>query len=306
VTLTVAAKINLHLQVFGPKRGGFHEVWTLLQSVDLADELSVGDQPDEEVSLEIVPAGAAPVGLDNLVLRAASVLREHTGATHGAAIRLRKRIPAGAGLGGGSADAAAALVALNRIWDTRISERELAGLAAEVGSDVAFFLHGGFALGRGRGDVIERLPDLPRFAVVIVFPAIEISTAWAFEELGRRLTSRGPDATVEAFAAVLREGCAEDPPWSGLFNDFEEAVTGRWPEIGRVIRAVEETGPLHAALTGSGAAVFGMYRDFEAARRAAREIGNEWRVYVGSTLGRHHAGLLNGWAGDREEERSWK
>jgi 4-diphosphocytidyl-2-C-methyl-D-erythritol kinase len=306
VTLTVPGKINLHLQVFGPKRGCFHEVWTLFQSIDLADEISVEDQPNEAVSLVTEPAGAAPQGRDNLVMKAVSALREHTGAKRGAAIRLRKRIPVGAGLGGGSADAAAALVALDRVWKTRLSEQELTTLAADVGSDVAFFLHGGFAVGRGRGDVIERLPDLPPFAVVIVFPTLEISTVWAFAELDRRLTSRGPDATVEAFAAVRSKGGTDDPPWSDLFNDFEEVVTSRWPEIGRMIRAVEGTGPLHAALTGSGAAVFGIYVDSQAARRAACEIGNEWRVHVGSTLGRRRAGLLNGGVGDREEERSWK
>jgi 4-diphosphocytidyl-2-C-methyl-D-erythritol kinase len=171
---------------------------------------------------------------------------------------------------------------------------------------VPFFLHGGFALGRGRGEAVEPLPDLRPFAVVIAVPPLEVSTALAFAEAGRRLTSREPDATVEAFVAGHREGGVGDPPWGDLVNDLEEVVAGRWPVIGRVVRAIRETGPLHAAVTGSGAAVFGIYADLPAARRAAQEIGSEWRVHVISTLGRRQACLLDRRSEHREEERSWK
>ena len=138
--------------------------------------------------------------------------------------------------------------------------------------------------------MIDPLPDLRPLAIVLAVPPIEVSTALAFAEAGRRLTSRGPDATVEAFVAGHREGRAGEPPWSALLNDFEEVVTERWPEIGRVARAVRGTGPLYAAVTGSGAAVFGVYADLSAAHRAATEIGNEWQVSVHSTIGRQEAG----------------
>lgn len=306
ISVTVPGKINLHLQILGSRADGNHEVWTLFQSVDLADELAIDESPGSGLKLAVEPVGAAPGGSDNLVVHAVSALRERTGTTRGAMIRLRKRIPVGAGLGGGSADAAATLVGLNRLWNLRLSPATLADLAARVGADVAFFLHGGFALGRGRGENVEPLPDLRPLAVVIAVPPIEVSTALAFAEAGRRLTSRGPDATVEAFAAGHREGGVGDPPWGDLVNDLEEAVGERWPVVGRVVRAVRETGPLHAAVTGSGAAVFGIYADPRAAGRAAREIGNEWQVHVGSTLGRRQACLLNLPSGYREEERSWK
>jgi len=306
LTVTVPAKINLHLQVLGPRVDGHHEVWTLLQSIGLADVLEVDDAPGGAVKLAVEPAGAAPAGRDNLVLHAVSALRERTGATGGAMIRLRKRIPVGAGLGGGSADAAAALAALDRLWNLRLPPATLADLAAGLGADVPFFLHGGFALGRGRGEAVDPLPDLRPLAVVIAVPPLEVSTALAFAEAGRRLTSREPDATVEAFVAGHREGGVGDPPWGDLVNDLEEVVAGRWPVIGRVVSVIRETGPLHAAVTGSGAAVFGIYADLPAAHRAAQEIGSEWRVQVISTLGRRQASLLDRRTEHREEERSWK
>ncbi len=306
LTVAVPAKINIHLQILGARSDNHHEVWTLYQSIDLFDEISVGDGTDGTLSLVVEPAGAAPGGGDNLVLRAASVLSECTGVRRGAEILLRKRIPVGAGLGGGSADAAAVLVALNRLWGLDVSATELVDLAARVGSDVAFFLHGGFALGRGRGDEIDPLPDLHPFAVVIAVPPIEVSTALAYAEAGRRLTSRGPDATVEAFVAGHRESGDGAPPWSALFNEFEGVVTERWPEIGQIVRTLRATGTLHAAVTGSGAAVFGIYADLSAARRAATEIGNRWQVSVGSTIGRQQAGLTGHRIEHRGEEWTWK
>lgn len=305
LTLTAPAKINLHLQVLEPRGDGYHDVWTLYQSVDLADEIVIDDNPDGDLSLTVEPQGAVSSGPDNLVLRAASALREHTGVERGAVFHLRKRIPVGAGLGGGSADAAAALVALDRLWGLNLSCAALAEISAGVGSDVGFFLHGGLALGRGRGNEILRLPDAHPRGVLVVVPKVRVSTSEAFSELGRRLTSTRPDATVEAFVAGVRRTGTGDPPWRRLRNDFEEVVTGRWPEIGRVVHAVRETGPLHAAVTGSGAAVFGIYADRTAAREAARAIGSEWRLHVGSTLGNRRAALQDRRRDPREEERSW-
>jgi 4-diphosphocytidyl-2-C-methyl-D-erythritol kinase len=306
LTVAAPAKINIHLQILGARSDDYHEVWTLYQSIDLCDQVVVSDAPDGLVTLVVEPAGAAPGGGDNLVLRAVSAVRELTGVRRGAVIRLRKEIPVGAGLGGGSADAAAALVAVDRLWDLQLSCADLVDLAGGVGSDVAFFLHGGFALGRGRGDDIDPLPNLHPLAVVVAVPSIEVSTELAFAEAGRRLTSRGPDATVEAFVEGHREGAVGEPPWSALFNDFEEVVTGRWPEIGRVARALRATGTLHAAVTGSGSAVFGVYADLSAAHRAATEIGNKWQVYVGSTIGWQQAGLMGDRIEHRGEERTWK
>ncbi len=306
LTVAAPAKINIHLQILSARSDDHHEVWTLYQSVDLCDEVVVRDAPDGSVTLVVEPEGAAPGGGDNLVLRAASMLSERAGVRRGAAIRLHKRVPVGAGLGGGSADAAAALTALNRLWGLRLPLADLVDLAAGLGSDVPFFLHGGLALGRGRGDEIFPLPDLRPFGVVIAVPPIEVSTALAYAEAGRRLTSRGPDATVEAFVAGHRVTGAGEPPWSALFNDFEEVVTGRWPEIGLAVLALRATGTLHAAVTGSGAAVFGIYPDLSAARRTAREIGNRWQVFVGSTVGRQQAGLMGHQIVHRGEERTWK
>lgn len=302
LTVLAPAKINLHLQVLGPRGDGFHEVWTVFQSIDLADRVSVSENSDGRVRLEVEPVGAVPVGRENLVFKAGLALRERAGVDRGADLHLLKRIPVGAGLGGGSADAAAALVALDRLWRLNMDFATLGAIASSIGSDVRFFLHGGLALGRGRGDNILQLPDTRPRGVVVAVPELRVSTAAAFEGLSRLLTSRRPDVTVEAFVAARREAGTGDPPWRSLHNDFEEVVTERWPEIGRLARAVRATAPLHAAVTGSGAAVFGIYADQAAAREAAQEIGSDWQLYVGSTIGGRRAALSVRECDPREEE----
>lgn len=306
LVVTVPAKLNLHLQVLGKRADEYHDVWTLFQSIDLADGLHVEDSPDGQVTLTVEPTATVPVDEDNLVLQAVDALRRHTGLDRGAVLRLCKRIPVGAGLGGGSADAAGALFALDRLWGLHLPLPVLSDVASDVGSDVAFFLHGGLALGHGRGDQILPLPDMRARGVVVAAPPLQISTTEAFAELDRRLTSRGPDATVEAFVVDHREDGEGEPPWRSLLNDFERVVTQRWPEVGRVARAIRDTKPLHAGLTGSGAAVFGIFADLPAAHRAAREIGHECLVHVGSTLGRRQVRQLNEGCEQGEEDRSWK
>lgn len=306
IAVKAPAKVNLHLEVLGPRADGYHELWTLFQSIDLADELVVDSIDGQMLSLTVEPGGVVSSGDDNLVVVAATALREYAGVRNGASFHLRKRIPVGAGLGGGSADAAAALVVLDRLWDLRLTPEELGKVAASVGSDVAFFLHGGLALGRGRGEKIFPLPDLEELAVVVGIPSLRLSTAEVFSLLGPRLTSRKPDATVDAFTAGSREPGTGEPPWGRLRNDLEEAVTPSRQEIERLVHSIRATGPLHASMSGSGSAVFGIYPDSATAQRVVRRIGNEWQLYVGSTLGRRRAGLLHLGVEQREEDPSWK
>jgi 4-diphosphocytidyl-2-C-methyl-D-erythritol kinase len=296
------AKINLDLRVLGRRADGFYELRTLLQTVDLTDELQVSPAPAGVLELRVEPEGIVPVGMENLVLRAAEALRRSTGTTRGASLELCKRIPVGAGLGGGSSDAAATLVLLNSFWDLGLGNAALEPIAAALGSDVTFFLHGGLALATGRGEIIRLLPDLGGFGVVVCTPPIEVSTAEVFSLISQ-LTLPGANATVEAFAAISARVAAPEPPWGLLANDLEPVVVRVWPEVGRVVDRLRGKGSLHAAVTGSGSTAYAIYPDLATARDAARVLGNRWRVDVGLTLGRDQGRLRVREVGSREEVR---
>lgn len=285
----IPAKVNLHLEVMGLRSDGFHEVVTLLQSIDVFDDLEAWSDSTGGLALEVRPTeGAVPSGPENLVLRAAHALRERAGVRQGARLRLTKRIPVGGGLGGGSADAAGALVLLDRLWGLRLDRDELHGLGADLGSDVPFFLDGGFALGMGRGERITPLDDLPPYGVVVIANGGPITTTEVYRRVGQRLTGPGAEANVERLADRLRSGRG----WDGAWNDLETVVVSGWPLVAQALGALRGTDPLHAAVSGSGAAVFGVYPDAETARRALPQISGE-RVWshAGAVLGRSQARL---------------
>jgi len=287
LSVSAPAKVNLHLQVLGRRPDGFHEVRTLLQSVDWCDELEAESAPVGELSLEVEPADAAPEGDDNLVLRAARCLWGRLGERPGARLRLSKRIPAGAGLGGGSADAAAALVLLDRLWSVGLAQDDLHAMASALGSDVPFFLQGGLALGVGRGEEVYRLPDLPATDVVVAVPPLSLATAAVYRRLPPQLTWRPTDVTVYAFAA----GLAAEPCWDSFYNDLQSVVLEGWPAVASVVEYLRGCGPLLAAVTGSGAAAFALFRDRAGAIRAAESAPGSCRVHRGTTLGRDSARL---------------
>jgi 4-diphosphocytidyl-2-C-methyl-D-erythritol kinase len=278
----VPAKVNLHLEVLARRPDGFHELQTLLQSIDLYDELTASPAEDGCYELTVEPEGAVGADQDNLVSRAARELWRHLGARPGARVTLRKRIPVGGGLGGGSADAAAALLLFDALWGAGIDRGELNRIASLLGSDVPFFLDGGFALGLGRGEQVHGLADLDELGVVLVVPDIEISTAEVYGRLDLRLTSPAQRANVMDLTADLRSGSS----WEGLVNDLQPVVLAGWPGVSEALDALRAAEPLHAAVSGSGAAVFGVFADVRAAQLASKTIGRGWRLHVGKTLTR--------------------
>ena len=281
------AKINLHLEILGRRPDGFHELRTLLQSIDLADELTASETGSPELTLAVEPEGVVGCGEDNLVMRAARLLQECTGQRRGARLTLGKRIPLGAGLGGGSADAAACLVLLDRLWSLDLGALELHRLAAELGSDVPFFLHGGLALGVGRGEEVYPLPDLPQLGLVVAAPPVEVATAAVYGRLETQLTWSPPDGSVYAFAA----GLDNELRWKSLRNDLQPVVVEAWPEVAEVVDHLQGCAPLHAAVTGSGAAAFALFADRDSARSVADGMEDRWWVHTGVTLGRSDARL---------------
>lgn len=288
LSVSVPAKINLHLEILGQRRDGFHELRTLFQSIDLFDRLTAEEAPPGEMALEVDPKGAIASGEANLVLRAARLLAEETGVSTGTRLILSKKIPVGGGLGGGSADAAAALVLLDRLWGCNLDGLGVHRLAATLGSDVPFFLHGGLALGIGRGDEVFPLPDEAELATVVVVPKVSILTAEAYRSYDEQLTSHRQKGNLYAFAAGLRGKL----DWRAMTNELEEIVVRSWPEVGEGLRVLRSSSPLHASLSGSGAASYAVFDDPAAARRAADKLPADWFVHVGSTLPRRSAGLV--------------
>ena len=288
LSVIAPAKVNLHLRVFGRRSDGFHKLRTLFQSVDLADTVRAETAPDDVLEFRIVPEDAMVTDDDNLVLRAAAAVRDRARVNRGAKLTLFKKIPVGAGLGGGSADAAGTLVALDSLWNLGLDTIALTEIASRLGSDVPFFLCGGLALGVGRGEEVSSLPDLRPHGVLLVKPPIHVATRDVFEGLPGRLTSDRPEATVDAFVA----GRSKELPWRDLRNDLEPFVVDRWPEVGRMVNSVRALHPLHAAITGSGAAAFAVFSDVEEARAASRRLDDNWWFHVGETLDRERSRLV--------------
>jgi 4-diphosphocytidyl-2-C-methyl-D-erythritol kinase len=284
ITVLAPAKINLHLEVLGLRADGFHELAMVMQSLDLADRLRLRPRDDGRLELSC-DRSELPLDRENLVVRAAETLRRHAGAPHlGADIHLEKRIPIGAGLAGGSSDAAAALVGLDALWELALPAAELQDLAAALGSDVPFCLAGGSQLCFGRGEVLEPagLVTPPGLGVLLIkHPAASVSTPWAY---GRCRDMRG-DFYLESEAdfehrrqalrqgpllQALRQGAGLLPP---LRNDLQAVVA---PDVESVrvgldlLRRCE--GPLAVAMSGSGPSLFALFATPEQARLAERSL----------------------------------
>lgn len=264
LALETPAKLNVHLRVTGRRADGYHELISVMVPVSLTDRVEV--QPASE-GIELVCTGRAVAsGEQNLVWRAARAFLDGAGVREGVAIRLHKRIPVSAGLGGGSSDAAATLVALDRIWPGRMENRTLHRTAVELGADVPFFLSPAPALARGIGDLLERLEVWPDLWYVLVKPPIEVSTAWVYGQLEMKLTTRENDCIFEILG---QDGFTVA---ALLENDLERVTQSRFPVVKRLKEALLNAGAEGALMTGSGPTVFGVFRSADQAEAAAREI----------------------------------
>jgi 4-diphosphocytidyl-2-C-methyl-D-erythritol kinase len=288
VTVRCPAKINPVLRVLARRPDGYHELDLELQSLALSDELRIGRARALTLEVTGAPAGEVPVD-DNLVLRAARALQAAVGAERlpGAAFRLRKRVPAAAGLGGGSSDAAGALEGLDRLFGLGVERALLARLALSLGSDVPYFLEGGRRRGRGRGERLEALPEGPDRPILLLRPRVALSTRAVFERHAARragmLTSRKPRAS---FASESRSG--EAPV--GLANDLWDAASELEPcLLGWRRRLEARWAPDRVGLSGSGPTLFALGAsddDGAALRRLASELADaDAQVILTRTLG---------------------
>jgi 4-diphosphocytidyl-2-C-methyl-D-erythritol kinase len=276
------AKVNLALAVLGRRADGFHEIRTVFQSIDLHDELEI--RPSKHLKLHSPDLASVPIE-ENTVWRAATALTRAAAPASGAEIILKKRIPAGAGLGGGSSNAAAALLGLCRLWRLALPMDILHAIAAALGSDVPFFLRGGTALGIGRGEEIYPLPEIRSTNIVVVYPGVHIATGAAYQSLSLMLTSRQAPPNIGCFCGRLAD---ETDGLAGIFNDFETSILPAYPAVKEAKDFLKEMGATATLLSGSGSSVFGFFLNEESALAASRS-GNArkaWRVFPAKTLSR--------------------
>jgi len=289
IRLPAFAKINLCLHVLGRRPDNYHELRTIFQTISLHDTLELARVPRPGITLETNDK-SLPTGPGNLVVRAIAAIGCEIGFRGGIRARLDKLVPVARGLGGGSSDAAAALIGMLRLTKAKLPLARLMEISAGLGADVPFFLFGGRALAVNRGDEIYPLPDAPRRAVLVVSPkGIGVSTKDAYDWLSPELTSLSKPNRIWGFCALCwsRQGAVS--------NDFEGPVFSRHPRLREVRDALLERGAAEAALAGSGSAVFGIFRNPAQARRAARTFPED-SVFVVETLSREKYGRALGWS----------
>ena len=244
------AKINWTLEVIGKRSDGYHELRTILQTVELADVLEISE--GDAIRLEV--EGPHEVSEDDLILRAARRLREESGHSGGATIRLEKRIPVSAGLGGGSSDAAATLRGLNVLWGLNWNRERLADVAASVSSDAPFFMYGGMALVRGRGELIKPLDDSPPVDLVLLVPPVDMAGKTA-RMFGSLTASDFSDGSLTE-QVLGRLGAGNAPLNGEMFNAFESVAYRTWPELAAYRRVLLDAGAAQVHLAGSGPTLF--------------------------------------------------
>ncbi len=276
------AKINLGLDVIGRREDGYHDVRMIMQTLDYGDTVTLEKKPGLGITLECDDPRISD-GDGNLAMKAAKQFEkeynsrfsdEFKGWDFGMHIRLRKRIPLNAGLGGGSADAAAVIKGMNTLFDTGLGRESLMNIGAAVGSDVPFCIIGRTALAEGRGEELTPVPDFPRCHVLVVKPDINISTGEAYESLDGMDDLEHPDIDALEDSIVKKKEIREIVSFMG--NTFEKPMISRYPVIGEIKKSMEDSGALKAMMTGSGPSVFGIFEDEDIMRDAKDAAGKKF------------------------------
>lgn len=275
--LLAPAKVNYRLDVLGKRPDGYHELRMIMQRVDLCDQIEIAltDFPGIRVTCG---RKGVPDGPGNIAWRAADVLLKLSGKEVGIDISIAKRIPVGAGLGGGSSDAATVLMGVNELLDLGLSDERLMEIGVKLGADVPFFIFKKPALAEGVGDRLTALEKVPTLWVVLVNPGIHVSTAWVYQNL--RLTTGDHATIIPRSYSSLDEVCAL------LSNDLEPVTCGRFPLVSELKEVLLAAGARGSLMSGSGSTVFGLFENEDAARQAAAEIGKArgWFAAAVSTI----------------------
>jgi 4-diphosphocytidyl-2-C-methyl-D-erythritol kinase len=281
ISLKAPAKVNLFLEILGKRDDGFHEIETIMQEIDLADSLQF-EETQEGVTLECNNKNI-PANQDNLVCKAANLILEECGIKKGVLINLEKNIPVGAGLGGGSSDAATTLKALNSLWKVGLNNEELMEFAAKLGSDIPFFINGKTALCRGRGELITPVEVRNRMDYIILFPRVHISTETIYKNLKIDLTKKRKDVSFFLDALKYSEVAGISKL---LFNRLEEIIFATYPDLLQVKSTLESFGFCGLSISGSGSAFFGLCNDRHQAEviKSKIELSGMGNVFVATNV----------------------
>ena len=292
------AKINLDLRVLDKRPDGYHELRTIFQTISLSDRLELSFTPARATGIALYTSVDIP---DNLVVKAARFCLDEMRLTGSVELRLDKRIPMGAGLGGGSSDAAAVLLALPVLAGGVIPIERLTAIARELGSDVPFFLMGGRAVGIGRGTELYPLPDIEPHPALVVTPPIHVSTADAYRSLNRgQLTMELLQNNIDSFQAVVRDS-------AGVVgaNDFEDAIFRKHPQLRALKHKLITLGASSAMMSGSGSSIFGIFAARSDVTRAVKSFRKE-AVFPISLIGRSsYRSQWRGWLSEHRIESEW-
>lgn len=285
------AKINLSIHLLGKRPDGYHEIVTLMETVDLADDVEVSGQ--ETGTTVTCSDPAVPTDGRNLAHRAADLVRERYGlGDRGVRVHIEKRIPVAAGLAGGSGNAALTLHGLNALWSLGLGEEELMDLAGELGSDVPFCLYGGVAVASGRGEKVAWLDAAGSRHYVLACPPLAVTAGWAYSRSKLELTKDG--SCINLVSSVVQDGDV-DSLASCLHNDLEPAVRAAYPEIDMARDLLTDAGLKGILMSGSGPAVFGLASDRAVAERIADDLRGRvepsWRIFAVSSKSRWEAGV---------------
>jgi len=267
------AKINLGLRILAKRPDGYHEIETLFVQIDLHDDVQL---QQTRGGIEVVcDDPRVPLGEENLAYRAAGLILRQLNRKPGYRITLRKRIPVGAGLGGGSSNAAVTLLGINHLLGYPFEATALKEMALELGSDAPFFIEGGVAVGRGRGEILSKITLRRSFWIALVYPNLEISTRWAYQNFS--LTKGEKNIRLsEPMGPEL------DPFTAGRFavNELEGVVFARYPELAKLKEQLEARGAFLASLSGSGSSIFGVFEERAKAARSLRHLHREFSTFV--------------------------
>lgn len=285
LTARAYAKINLGLRILRKREDGYHDIETVFHRVNICDEVTIS--LSSKISLSCNRSDL-PVDEGNLCTRAARMLQAKVNVKDGVHIQLTKSIPVGAGLGGGSSDAAATLLSLNKLWSLNLDVTQLEPLAIQLGSDVPYFLREGNAYATGRGETLERIDlDLP-YWIVLAYPNIHISTAWAYEntqiparpDWSGQSGGSNPQSPINLKQILLRDLDNARRFMTLLPNDFEPLILRTHPAVAQVKKALYELGAEFAQMSGSGSSVYGLFSNEESANNAAEKVKKNNQVFI--------------------------
>ena len=266
INLKAHAKINLFLDILDKREDGYHNIRTVFQEISLADEIEIKETSAKSGKISVKTSDPAlPSGAGNLAYKAAAAIKKYSGVKKGVEIFIKKNIPVGAGLGGGSSDAASVLTGLNRLWKLKLNKKTLCMIGKSLGADVPFFIYGGRCLGEGIGDILTPLHRKNKEWYVIVYPRFEISTKYVYDQLTERKKK-----------CIITNYC----------NKLESVVLPRYPEIGAVKRKLKALGAAHSLMSGSGSCVFGVVKNEKAGKKIMDSLkGSAYKDWLVHSVG---------------------